>query len=87
MWAAILLNDDYTPFDWVQEILTRIFERTPAEALAITQAVHTQGRGVGGVYPRVKAVRLCFLANRLSREAGHPFTCRAVPLAKTDGEL
>ena len=57
-WMVVLLNDDYTPFDWVIDVLIRIFERTPGDAMAVTRSVHQQGRGIAGVYPRVKALRL-----------------------------
>lgn len=45
-WMVVLLNDDYTPFDWVIDVLIRIFERTPGDAMAVTRSVHQQGRGI-----------------------------------------
>lgn len=78
-WVVILMNDDYTPFDWVIDILVRVFERQHADAVAITNTVHHAGKGIAGIFPREKAKRLADLANRLSREAGHPFTCVAQP--------
>ena len=41
-WMVVLLNDDYTPFDWVIDVLIRIFERTPGDAMAVTRSVHQQ---------------------------------------------
>ena len=79
LWMVVMLNDDYTPFDWVIDILIRVFGRPHDEAIAVTKSVHCTGRGVAGVYQRAKALRLAALAVRLAREAGHPFTCIAEP--------
>lgn len=78
-WMVVLLNDDYTPFDWVIDVLIRIFERTPSDALAVTKSVHQQGRGVAGLYPRAKALRLTAECMNRARRDGYPFTCVAVP--------
>ena len=51
-WMVVLLNDDYTPFDWVIDVLIRIFERTPVDAMTVTRSVHQQGRGIAGVYEK-----------------------------------
>ena len=48
-WKVVLLNDDYTPMDFVVEILESIFT-SPAEAYRIMMQVHTQGSGIAGVY-------------------------------------
>ncbi|MFR6360094.1 MAG: ATP-dependent Clp protease adaptor ClpS [Sutterella wadsworthensis] len=78
-WMVVLLNDDYTPFDWVIDVLIRIFERTPVDAMTVTRSVHQQGRGIAGVYPRVKALRLVAKCMSEARRDGYPFTCIAVP--------
>lgn len=51
MWRVVLLNDDYTPRDFVVEILVSIFHKPPVEAANIMLEVHNKGRGVVGVYP------------------------------------
>lgn len=78
-WMVVLLNDDYTPFDWVIDVLIRIFERTPVDAMTVTRSVHQQGRGIAGVYPRVKALRLVAKCMSEARRDGYPFICIAVP--------
>lgn len=79
LWMVVMLNDDYTPFDWVIDVLIRIFERTPVDAMTVTRSVHQQGRGIAGVYPRVKALRLVAKCMSEARRDGYPFTCIAVP--------
>ena len=50
MWKVIILNDDYTNFETVIEILQTHFRKTLEEADAIAQTVHKTGSGVAGIY-------------------------------------
>src|SRR5215510_10186555 len=50
MWNIVFYNDDYTSMDFVVFVLTRIFHRSTEDALALTLAVHTQGKGIAGTY-------------------------------------
>ena len=47
---VILLNDDYTPMDFVVQLLIEIFNRTIEEARDITMQIHENGRGIAGTY-------------------------------------
>lgn len=51
MWKVLLLNDDYTPRDFVVEILVSVFHKSPIEATKIMLEVHNRGRGMVGIYP------------------------------------
>ena len=52
LFRVLLLNDDYTPMDFVTMVLRRYFRQDQAQAQAIMLAVHQQGQGVAGVYTR-----------------------------------
>lgn len=49
-WHVVLLNDDFTPMDFVIDLLTYVFGHTEETATAIMLAVHNQGRGIAGTY-------------------------------------
>jgi ATP-dependent Clp protease adaptor protein ClpS len=50
MWNIVFYNDDYTPMDFVEFVLKTIFHLSTLDALALTLAVHTQGKGIAGTY-------------------------------------
>ena len=50
MWSIVFYNDDYTPMDFVQFVLMKVFHRSTEDALALTLTVHTQGKGIAGTY-------------------------------------
>jgi ATP-dependent Clp protease adaptor protein ClpS len=72
LYKVVLLNDDYTPMQFVIDILEALFQKSPAEAYRIMMQVHLNGRGVGGIYPwEVAETKVDTLRSR-AREAGHP---------------
>jgi ATP-dependent Clp protease adaptor protein ClpS len=52
MYKVILLNDDYTPMDFVVMVLEQIFRKNHADALNVMLEVHQKGAGLAGVYTR-----------------------------------
>ena len=50
MWNIVFYNDDYTPMDFVEFALKAVFHMSTLDALALTLAVHTQGKGIAGTY-------------------------------------
>ena len=50
MWNIVFYNDDYTSMDFVVFVLTKVFHRSTEDALTLTFAVHTQGKGIAGTY-------------------------------------
>lgn len=75
MYKVVLLNDDYTPMEFVVEILTTFFSMGEEKATQVMLAVHTQGKGVCGVYTRDIAETKCVQVNQYSRECQHPLLC------------
>ncbi|HXE81205.1 MAG TPA: ATP-dependent Clp protease adapter ClpS [Vicinamibacterales bacterium] len=72
MWKVVLLNDDYTPMEFVVYLLESVFDKAPAEAYRIMMLVHTQGRGLCGVYPYEIAETRAAKTEELARAAGYP---------------
>jgi len=71
-YSVVLLNDDYTPMDFVVEVLESMFQKSPAEAFRIMMQVHREGRGLAGVYPwEVAETKVDALLER-AKDAGHP---------------
>ena len=72
LYSVVLLNDDYTPMQFVVDVLESVFQKSPAEAYRIMMQVHLNGRGVAGVYPwDVAETKVDTLITR-AREAEHP---------------
>lgn len=72
MYAVIIHNDDVTTMDFVTEVLTQIFHKTPPTAAALMMEVHELGHGVAGVYVFDIAVTKKSQADLLAAERGFP---------------
>jgi len=75
LYCVLLLNDDYTPMDFVIEVLTRYFPMSAEKATQIMLHVHTRGRGVCGVFTRDVAESKVSQVNEFSRLNQHPLLC------------
>jgi len=75
MYKVILLNDDYTPMDFVVEVLESFFGMNRETATKVMLAVHTEGRAVCGIYPRDIAETKAMQVNQYARECQHPLLC------------
>ena len=72
LFNVVILNDDYTPMQFVTDVLEQIFQKSPAEAYRIMMQVHLNGRGVAGIYPwDVAETKVDSLVTR-ARSEGHP---------------
>ena len=79
LYKVLLLNDDYTTMDFVVEVLESIFNKAPAEAYRIMMAVHTQGKGLCGVYPfDIAETKVQTVVDR-AREQGFPLKATMEP--------
>ncbi len=75
LYKVILLNDDYTPMEFVVEVLEAVFHKQHAEATRIMLHVHQNGIGVAGVYPFEVAETKTHTVEELAREAEYPLKC------------
>ena len=71
-YKVVLLNDDYTPMDFVVHLVETLFQKPPAEAYRIMMQVHLNGRGVAGVYPWEVAETKVEMVTAMARDAQHP---------------
>lgn len=75
MFKVLLHNDDYTPMEFVVEILSNFFNLDEEKAVQIMLHVHTRGKGVCGVFTRDIAETKVDLVNKYSRAQQHPLLC------------
>ncbi|HVC43497.1 MAG TPA: ATP-dependent Clp protease adapter ClpS [Candidatus Binataceae bacterium] len=75
LYKCILLNDDYTPMEFVVEVLKTIFHKGHPEATRIMLHVHQNGMGVAGVYPFEIAETKVKTVEELARESQYPLKC------------
>ena len=72
LYGVVLLNDDYTPMEFVVDVLESIFQKSPAEAYRIMMQVHLGGRGVAGIYSwEIAETKVDTLLTR-ARTEGYP---------------
>jgi ATP-dependent Clp protease adaptor protein ClpS len=79
LYRVLLLNDDYTTMDFVVEVLESVFHKPPAEAFRIMMAVHTQGKGLCGVYPHEVAETKVATVVERARANGFPLLAAMEP--------
>ena len=72
LYKVVLLNDDYTPMQFVIDVVESVFQKSPAEAYRIMMQVHLNGRGIAGVYPWEVAETKAATVTTLASDAGHP---------------
>ena len=75
MYQVVLLNDDYTPMEFVVMVLQEYFKRDLETATHIMLMIHHEGRGVCGVYTKDVAATKVELVLAAARRAGHPLQC------------
>ena len=74
-YKVILINDDYTPMDFVVTILTEVFEKDQAQAELIMLKVHHEGQAVCGVYTFEIAETKANIVKALAQSEEHPLQC------------
>ena len=81
MYKVILLNDDYTPMEFVVHVLEMIFSIDTEKAIQLMLAVHTQGSATIAIYPREIAETKSERVNTYAKENDHPLLSK---IEKTD---
>ena len=79
MYRVLLLNDDYTPMEYVVHVLQKFFGKGEEEAMKIMLQVHHDGKGVCGVYPHDIAASRIAQVSQHARARQHPLQCVMEP--------
>lgn len=72
LYRVVLINDDYTPMEFVVDVLQVFFGKTREQATQIMLAVHTEGKGLCGVYTKDIAETKSAQVNQYAKENQHP---------------
>ncbi len=80
MYQVVLLNDDFTPMEFVVQIIQEFFGKDRETATQIMLKIHLEGKGVCGVYTRDVAITKVDQVLQASRHAGHPLQCTTEPI-------
>lgn len=75
-YAVVMLNDDYTPMDFVVGILQSIFSMEEETATQTMLTIHKKGKAVCGIYTKDIAETKAALANQHARDYEHPLMCQ-----------
>ena len=78
-YHVIFINDDYTPFSFVEMVLMQVFHKTKDEAFAIATAVHKQGKGIAGTFTHEIAETKVCQVEMIAKDTEHPLTVTMEP--------
>mgnify|MGYP001129211245 CR=1 FL=1 len=84
LYKVVLHNDDYTPMDFVVELLGLFFAMSREKATGVMLKVHLEGKAVCGVYSKDIAETKCAQVNQYARENEHPLLCEVEPAEAED---
>src|SRR3982750_3179983 len=80
MYQVVMLNDDYTPMEFVIVVIQEFFSKDRETATQIRLKIHLDGRGVCGVYSRDMAATKVNQVMEAAHQAGHPLQCVSEPV-------
>lgn len=75
MYRVIMLNDDYTPMDFVIYVLEMIFDKPTEEAISIMLSIHNNGIGMCGIFTYEIAEEKISQVMNLAQQNQHPLQC------------
>ena len=79
LFKVILLNDDYTPMEYVVKLLRSVFNKSESEAVNIMLMVHNKGAGVCGIFTKDVAETKVFTVLKMAKHDQHPLKCIMEP--------
>ena len=80
MYNVLLLNDDYTPMEFVVFVLQTVFGHNHQKSTEIKMEVHTKGCGVCGIFSKEIAEMMSYEVNEMAKDHGHPLLSEIEPL-------
>jgi ATP-dependent Clp protease adaptor protein ClpS len=80
MYQVVMLNDDYTPMEFVVVVIQEFFNKDRETATQIMLKIHLDGKGVCGVYSKDVAATKVLQVQDAARQAGHPLQCLSEPI-------
>lgn len=80
MYQVVMLNDDYTPMEFVVVVLQEFFSKDRETATQIMLKIHLDGKGICGVYTRDVAATKVDQVLDAAHQAGHPLQCLSEPV-------
>lgn len=80
MYQVVLLNDDYTPMEFVVMVIQEFFNKDRETATQIMLKIHLDGKGICGVFSRDVAATKVDQVTEASRKNGHPLQCVCEPI-------
>ena len=80
MYQVVMLNDDYTPMEFVVVVLQEFFNKDREAATQIMLKIHLDGKGICGVYTRDVAATKVDQVLDAAHKAGHPLQCLSEPI-------
>ncbi|NBV41438.1 ATP-dependent Clp protease adaptor ClpS [bacterium] len=83
-YVVLMLNDNYTPMDFVVMLLKRVFQKSEDESQRLMWQIHTEGRGRCGIFSYDIALSKIKQVKEMAEAAGHPLQCRLEPEAEND---
>ena len=84
LYQVILINDDYTPMEFVVYVLQTVFNHTHEKSTQIMMAVHTKGKGVCGIYTKEVAETKSNQINNFAKQNEHPLVSDIEPIDEED---
>jgi ATP-dependent Clp protease adaptor protein ClpS len=84
MFRVVMLNDDYTPMEFVVLVLMEVFHKSQSDAARIMLEVHQKGAGVCGIYTRDVAETKASVVIDRAQQSGYPLQCVVEPEAKEE---